>query len=810
MSSLPHPATAVLAEPDEPRRFTPEEAQALLQSCYTQYSLKLQDIVRASLEMSSDLFESASHIPDGEIEQFRNKRGEWLQRFTRTLDDLFAKRVAGSKRKGRRPDFDASAATLKVLTAFDHEKQAALTAGSNFMRRFVSRELAALDLRVDVLLPEKAGREIDNPFAPDYILDAIGTTSRGTYPNPRVWRPLMERLIADITPAINKIYISLNRFLADRHVLPEIKAALRARSEWRPPDDSELLPAFSRMLGEVGEVPEVVVPESLGIPGAPPALQFAELGGTPAVPPARHPAPATPAPSAPPSLAAAGADAPRQELAPSLPAAGQALMPAAGPGLVPAAEILAGLAALARLGTANTAGAPGGHPPGEFPDLDPMMALGASTPLFNTLGAWQRLDLRTALAQAIPQTGGEAAIVPLNLIPHIRTAVADQIANPTDRITMDVIGLLFDYVFRDPSIPEALRNLFGRLQVPILKAALLDRAFFSEKRHPARRLLDHLAEGAVGASSDEDYQKAFATTAALIIDEVCRDFEIDMAVFEAADARLVRFLEQERQTTEQALAEDVNAALSAEETQKDRAEVLAQIRDKLAGLSVPFDVRSFAETVWVDYVTSLCEKEGPSGQSVQAALRTLDDMLWSIVAKERTAQKARLTKMIPALITALRRGAQALAVPAERAKAFFDALYQLHIAAIKPRHAPAEPGAPDEASQGPQTRGLPVANVHDYVNEMVPGTWLQFRTDKGAINARLTWISPLRSKYIFTSRSRSRAFIYSPEDLAYELGAGRASLVVEPVPLFDRAVSAALDTIAASRTRQGAPQLANA
>jgi hypothetical protein len=375
---------------------------------------------------------------------------------------------------------------------------------------------------------------------------------------------------------------------------------------------------------------------------------------------------------------------------------------------------------------------------------------------------------------------------------------------------MDVIGLMFDYVFRDPSIPEALRSLFGRLQVPILKAALLDRAFFSEKHHPARRLLDHLAEGAVGASSDEDYQKAFGTTAVLVIDEVCRDFEIDMAVFEAADARLARFLEQERRNTEQALAEDGNAALSAEETQKDRAQVLAQIRDKLAGLTLPFVVRAFAETVWVDYVTSLARKDDASGEPAQAALRTLDDMLWSIVAKERTAQKARLTKMIPALIAALRRGVQALAVPAERAKAFFDELYQLHMAAIKPR-APADAGAAQaEAAEGPQTRPLPVANVHDYVNEMVPGTWLQFRTDKGAINARLTWISPLRTKYIFTSRSRSRAFIYTPEDLAYELGAGRAMLIVEPVPLFDRAVSAALDTIAASRAKAKAPQLVGA
>jgi hypothetical protein len=792
MSSLPPLAAQALGEPAAPEpHLTAEDAQGLLQACYTQYSLKLHDIVRASLEMSGDLFENNSHIPDGEIEGFRNKRGEWLQRFGRTLDELFAKRLSGHKRKGRRLDADASLATLKVLTAFDHEKQAALTASTNFLRRFVTKELAALDLRIDVLLPEKNFREIDNPFAPDYILDAIGSTSRAIYPNPRIWRPVMERLITDLTPAINKIYISLNRFLADRHVLPEIKAALRARSEWRPQDDTELFPAFTRMLNEVSQVPEVVVPESLGAPGAPPSLQFAER--------------------MPPRAAVAGAPAPTADdpLAHVLPPSDAPVPPAPPPPVVPTADILAGLGAQA--GRAPQAPAAQGAAD-EFPGLDPMMALGASTPLFNMLGAWQRLDLRTALAQAMPQTasGGDGAIVPLNLIPHIRTAVADQIANPTDRITMDVIGLLFDYVFRDPSIPETLRSLFGRLQVPILKAALLDRAFFSDKKHAARRLLDRLAEAAVGASSDEGYHQAFTTTAALVIDEVCRDFEIDMAVFAAAEAKLDRFIETERRTTEEALTDDVNAALSAEEGEKDRAEVLGQIRDKLAGLSVPFDVRSFAETVWVDYVTSLVEKEGVDGEGVKAALRTLDDMLWSIVAKERTAQKARLTKMIPALIGALRRGAQALQLPADRAKGFFDALYQLHIAAIKPKDPPpaARPG--ELAVEGPITRPLPVANVHDYVNEMVPGTWLQFRTESGPINARLTWISPLRTKYIFTSRSRARAFIHSPEDLAYELGAGRAMLIVEPVPLFDRAVSAALDTLAASRARQGEPAAAGA
>ena len=80
---------------------------------------------------------------------------------------------------------------------------------------------------------------------------------------------------------------------------------------------------------------------------------------------------------------------------------------------------------------------------------------------------------------------------------------------------------------------------------------------------------------------------------------------------------------------------------------------------------------------------------------------------------------------------------------------------------------------------------------------MVVGTWLRFDRAEGAIDARLTWVSPLRAKYIFTSRSRSHAFVLTPEELAWQLGSGTARLVVEPVPLWDRAVSSALDMLAA-------------
>ncbi len=796
---MPGPTYGVRATAaDTPNALSPaalEEGRALLRACFAQYRLRLLDVIRGSLAEMQDLFESVSHIPDGEVELFRKQQPQWLEQFDHTLCELFERRVVdGTRRKGRRPDADASLATLRVLTAFDHDRQAALKDATRFLDRFTQREIAALDLRVETLLGER-GAGSDNPFAVSYILDAVGASARKIYPNPRTWRPFMERVLADLTPEINKLYVTLNRFLADRGVLPEIKAALRARSEWRPHDDRELLSTFGKMIeGAAPGLPQDVVVPELANPDAAPAFVFADKA-----PPVR-------------SIAPVATDR-AQEMS--------------------ATRILAGLAALANAmppdaiartaaGDTSRADAPTGieaspaapmaaepasaslHPEGAFPSLDPLLALGAATPLFATLARWQQLDLPVALARAAPPAApgtADGVVVPINLIPHLRAAVGDQIDSDADRITMDVIALLFDYIFRDPSIPEAQRSLFGRLQVPIVKAALLDRQFFSDKSHPARALLDNLAEAAVGATADDAYQRGFGALASEIVGDICQTFDIDVEVFRAANARLVAFIDAERQKVTQASSVDVEAALDAEASEADRSQVRAFFRDRLAGTELPFEVRGFVETTWADYLTLLRREHGVDGEASAMAVKTLDDLLWSIVAKERSAQKARLTKMIPSLIGALRKGAAAVGTPPDRSRAFLESLYELHIAAIRTvKDAPTAGAAP-----APVPVPLPKVSVHDYVNEMAVGTWLAFTKEGQAVNARLTWVSPLRTKYLFTSRSRARAFVYSPEELAYEIGAGLVALVVEPVPLFDRAVSAALDSLGVRQSAAGAP-----
>ena len=793
--ALPSPATDV----DGKLLLSSDEAKALLRECFVEFQAGLIALVHVSIETTNDLFDTNPFVSEADVADFRSKRAQWVERFGQALAELFERRLGGTRRQGRRPDFDASLTTLRVLNTFDHEKQASLTSSTQFLYRLTKRELDAIDLRVGTLFGEGRMREVDNPFSPDYVLDAIGLSSRALYPNPRVWRPLMERLLSDVTLGINKSFIKVNRFLADHQVLPEIKAQLRARSELRPRDDAELLPTFLRLFKEArSAAADDLLSLDVAVPAAS-ASTSTELKDLPTPAPAR---------------------------------AGTGLPPGDASSAALTAALNPYIADLARaLQSSEAAGAPATGSSG-LPQVDPLMAIGSLSAAVAVLDRWQRLDpglvRREGQAPAGDADGRAAA---MNRIPFIRAAIDDKVVNSTDKITMDVIGLLFDYIFRDPSIPEDMRSLFTRLQVPILKTALLDRSFFSDRKHPARRLLDHLAAAAIGATGDAGYRAAFELTAAGVIEEVCRDFQVDVGVFDAADRKVQEFVDDEVQKGAGALGTDVAAALAAEQGEADRSVVRALIRDKLSGLDVPFDVRSFSETIWADYLTSVRLAEGTQGDAWRRGVRTLDDLLWSLTAKERSAQKARLAKLVPVMIRNLRAGAAAVNVGDERIKPLLDAMYQLHMAAIKPAATPspdvartpgpiapsagsiaagvesaaaAKPAAEKSASEKPagEKPGAPgprIPNVHDFVAEMVVGTWLAFGEGDETVNARLAWISPLRSKYLFTTRERSRAIVATPEDLAWQLGAGKASLIVEPVPLFDRAVSAALDTLAAQK-----------
>ena len=446
----------------------------------------------------------------------------------------------------------------------------------------------------------------------------------------------MERVLADLTPEINKLYISLNRFLADRGVLPEIKAALRARSEFRPYDDSDLLPTFSKMLHDaLPDVPrDVVVPEI-----ASPTRCAARRWCSPTASRASRRICRTEADQR---------DVGRQDPGGvgglgggrrSRRAAGYGGRGRRAPGVrrcrrrIPVARPADGARHLdAALRDARALAAPrpaDGDRRRPRPSPRPGSARGHGRPA-ESHPAHPRGDRRPDQQRHRPHHDGRD-----------RAAVRLHLPRQVDSRT------------RCAACSRSCRCRSSRRRCSTARSSPTRsiRRGSSSTTWPRRRW---------APTHSDAYQDAFAELATELVDDICRDFEIDVGVFRTANLRLAAFIEEEKQRVESATTEDVARGAEAEEGEADRSHVRAFLRDRLAGVDVPFEVRAFVETVVGRLPGEVAPRAWRGQRRVEGRGQTLDDMLWSITAKERTAQKARLTKMIPKLIGGLRKGCTAV------------------------------------------------------------------------------------------------------------------------------------------------------
>ena len=76
------------------------------------------------------------------------------------------------------------------------------------------------------------------------------------------------------------------------------------------------------------------------------------------------------------------------------------------------------------------------------------------------------------------------------------------------------------------------------------------------------------------------------------------------------------------------------------------------------------------------------------------------------------------------------------------------------------------------------------------MRELKVGNWIEFADENGGRErAKLSWISPISSKYLFVNRRGLKVCDKTVTALAVEMRRG-STVVLEEVPLFDRALDA--------------------
>ncbi len=401
------------------------------------------------------------------------------------------------------------------------------------------------------------------------------------------------------------------------------------------------------------------------------------------------------------------------------------------------------------------------------------------------------------------------AAATMNVLHGLLDAGIGKNLGPVDNIVIDVVATLFDFIFDDARVPEAMKGLIGRMQLPVLKLALADHSFFSNRNHPARRLINAMAQSSSTwdgeLNPDSSLYKAAEPLVLRIQNEACEDTSVFASCLDTFEAFLA---EQEK------LADQKAAALTSRLTAREQLEIARTVAEgaiaaHTADQDIPEAVRNFLAEHWLGVLTEAARSGGEDGGQWNERVTTMDDLVWSVRPKQGADERQRLVKILPKLLGGLKAGLETAKVDTAPREAFFAELVKLHAVAV--RAGMATPSPATSSSTTPSVNPPQGANVEpaakpvaappppapepeaDELDELQRGTWIELALDNGERRAvRLTWISPARTMYLFANRQGQRALALTRAELTRKFNSGEA-LLVDDEPLMDRLVADVLD-----------------
>ena len=774
------------------RRQSAREITKILDDCRDLAVHRLTNAFSQILDKVSDLLMDRASRSDVRDEQqlfldargtLKGERPALMEEFERQLRSLIDERIAGKAV----PKADFSKVDGTNLTLVDTSSMDETVLNGNITRVVENAchdELLKLNRGMGHLLGNPDLSTDANPWAPATIVDAFSQAVQSLKAERRIKFQIMKDLNQAPLAGIASIYADLNSHLLKLNIVPGIsrtnivnrgnsavdRAAAKAAMAAAPAPEMDVMAMFKRMYGST---------------------------------PATHASP--PPPSPPPS--------PQGMFPPGMFAQG----PDGG----------TGQAGMTGEGDLPMISMPGMASPRTFLPMQPTPSgYVPGAPIISTADLHEGLT-RLQAGQSEFEVGGAAVAfsgIPQglhNVLRDLQESPLGAKANQIESMTIEMVAMLFDFIFETRDLPDGIKALLARLQIPVLKAAMLDGAFFAKKSHPSRLLVNELAQAGLGWSPVMGQEDPLYKCIRGIVHQILDHFSDDLAIFDEQRDVLHAFLAEEEEHAE------ANINSTAEEiNQKDRQQIAtvvskAEIEKRIEGAPVPNFLAAFLRQNWRGTLERVYMDDGEGSEAWGAGVATLEDLVWSVQPKRSTEDRRHLVALLPSLLKRLTAGVGAGVWMPEQRDGFMSNLVEAHAAAVKPAFATmASPmaavaeaalaqaemakaagndvmAAKAEALAVAMTQAVPEPAEperevldDDYLEiarSLERGMWIEFEADDGQLAfAKLAWVSPLRGTYLFTNRQGQKALSMTAEDLAERFRADRARLV-EAEPLIDRA-----------------------
>ncbi|MGQ0710639.1 MAG: DUF1631 family protein [Rhodoferax sp.] len=342
------------------------------------------------------------------------------------------------------------------------------------------------------------------------------------------------------------------------------------------------------------------------------------------------------------------------------------------------------------------------------------------------------------------------------------------------QLGQEVAALMLERCVQDPRLLPAMRRSLHALQPVLLRLARHDARFFSEPAHPARRYLECITQRSL-LYRDEQHPE---------LQRLLRDLERARRALRhgAGDAdafaQTLQGLQADwarREATQRARAEAARRALAQAQQRQAWGEHWAQVvGERLSRANdCPAMVAAFVLGPWVQVLVQ-AQMQGASEEQLQALACAADELAWSSSAQRGPRDRARLLRLIPAMLATLRQGLALIDHPPAQMAAFFDGLITHHERVFDTRDLESItlPSDPDPDLHAPEG---PAHSTHPHLAQDVPtppegavpslpapplpwsaaslptGAWVDLVVAERWVRAQLVWSSPRRTLFMFIS-----------------------------------------------------------
>lgn len=432
------------------------------------------------------------------------------------------------------------------------------------------------------------------------------------------------------------------------------------------------------------------------------------------------------------------------------------------------------------------------------------------------------------MAAGFAGMGGMTGPANVFYLPSIKQQAPQGTLSRADESTIDLLSAVFDTVFRDQNISKEIRDLMRFLQIPVLKAALVDKDFFFQEAHPARRLIDLLSR--MGWEQRKSPDDPLFQAMQRSVERVGRDHEHEKSVFTEAVNELEASLKADEAAAATAMAAPIAAALKQEKMAEAAKSAKNAVALRIGTGEVVAVVEAFLENRWVNVLTLAYSVEDEKPGAVQNATQTMDDLIWSVKPKISPEERKQLIGKLPKLLTTLNKWLDIIKWQDAERLQFFAELAECHASIVR---APLEVSperqvelameaaqraaerrrelaakaaaqqAAEQAAAAAQAQQDDEAVVE--VDSLARGDWLEFdQPDGSQRKVKLAWISPLKTLYIFSTHSRQEAFSLSGDVMARKFREGKVR-VFRTEGLVGRALSQAMGQAAVNDADIAAP-----